>query len=99
LVLVHNRFGGKANNAAARTNQAAVGSRLSSSDNIVFRTAPVAASPSRRCSVSYTQTGAQIQGNDWRDLSQVVAAWGELPAALKAAILAIVDTAANKGGQ
>ena len=32
----------------------------------------------------YTQPRAQIQGNDWRDLSQVVAAWGELPAALKA---------------
>ena len=47
----------------------------------------------------YTQPRAQIQGNDWRDLSQVVAAWGELPAALKAAILAIVDTARNKGGQ
>ena len=47
----------------------------------------------------YTQPRAQIPGNDWRDLSQVVAAWGELPAALKAAILAIVDTAKNKGGQ
>jgi len=47
----------------------------------------------------YTQLRAQIPGNDWRDLSQVVAAWGELPAALKAAILAIVDTATNKGGQ
>jgi len=41
----------------------------------------------------------QKQGNEWRDLSQVVAAWGELPVALKAAILAIVDTARNKGGQ
>jgi hypothetical protein len=47
----------------------------------------------------YTQPRAQITGNDWRDLSQVVAAWGVLPAALKAAILAIVDTARNKGGQ
>jgi len=47
----------------------------------------------------YTQPRAQITGNDWRDLSQVVAAWGELPAALKAAILVIVDTARNKGGQ
>lgn len=47
----------------------------------------------------YTQPRAQIQGNDWRNLSQVVAAWGELPAALKVAILAIVDTATSKGGQ
>jgi len=44
----------------------------------------------------YTQPCAQIQGNDWRDLSQVVAAWGELPAALKAAILAIVGTVTEK---
>jgi len=47
----------------------------------------------------YTQPRAQIPGNDWRELSHVVAAWGELPAALKAAILAIVDTATIKGGQ
>jgi hypothetical protein len=32
-------------------------------------------------------------------LSQVVAAWAELPDAFKAAILAIVRTATNKGGQ
>jgi hypothetical protein len=47
----------------------------------------------------YTQPRAQIQGNDWRELSQVVAAWGELPATLKAAILAIVDSVKIKGGQ
>jgi hypothetical protein len=47
----------------------------------------------------YTQPRAQTQGNDWRDLSQVVAAWGELPAALKTAILAIVDTATKEGGR
>jgi hypothetical protein len=48
---------------------------------------------------AYTQIGAQIQGNDRRDLSQVVNAWAELPAALKAGILAIVNTARNKEGQ
>jgi hypothetical protein len=47
----------------------------------------------------YTQIGAQIQGNDRRDLSQVVNAWAGLPAALKAGILAIVNTARNKEGQ
>jgi hypothetical protein len=47
----------------------------------------------------YTQPRAQITGNDWRDLSQVVAAWGELPGALKAAIIAIVDSVRIKGGQ
>jgi hypothetical protein len=48
---------------------------------------------------AYTQIGAQIQGNDRRDLSLVVNAWAGLPAALKAGILAIVDTARNKEGQ
>ena len=48
---------------------------------------------------AYTQLRAQIQGNDGRDLAQVVNAWGDLPAALKAAILAIVTTATNKEGQ
>jgi hypothetical protein len=33
------------------------------------------------------------------DLSLVVTAWAELPAPLKAAILAIVKTATEKGGQ
>ena len=33
------------------------------------------------------------------DLAQVVTAWDKLSAPLKAAILAIVDTATNKGGQ
>jgi hypothetical protein len=48
---------------------------------------------------AYTQIRAQIQGNDGRGLAQVVNAWGDLPAALKAAILAIVNTATNKEGQ
>jgi hypothetical protein len=48
---------------------------------------------------AYTQIGAQIQGNDRRDLSLVVNAWAGLPAALKAGILAIVNTARNKEGQ
>jgi hypothetical protein len=48
---------------------------------------------------AYTQLRAQIQGNDGRGLAQVVNAWAELPAALKAAILAIVNTATDKGGQ
>jgi hypothetical protein len=48
---------------------------------------------------AYAQIRAQIQGNDGRGLAQVVNAWGDLPAALKAAILAIVNTATNKEGQ
>jgi hypothetical protein len=48
---------------------------------------------------AYTQIRAQIQGNVGRDLAQVVNAWPELPAAFKAAILAIVTTATNKEGQ
>ena len=46
-----------------------------------------------------TQIRAQIQGSDGRDLSQVVNAWAELPAALKAAILAIVNASTIKEGQ
>jgi len=61
---------------------------------------PVESQPSAEHSeVAYTQIGAQIQGNDGRDLAQVVNAWGDLPAALKAAILAIVNTATNREGQ
>ena len=41
----------------------------------------------------YAQIRAQIQGNDGRDLSQVVNAWADLPPPLKAAILAIVEVA------
>jgi hypothetical protein len=41
----------------------------------------------------YTQIGAQIQGSDGRGLSQVVKAWPDLPPPLKAAILAIVNSA------
>jgi hypothetical protein len=44
---------------------------------------------------AYTQIGAQIQGNDGRDLTQVVNAWAGLPAAFKAAILAIVGCASQ----
>jgi len=46
---------------------------------------------------AYTQIRAQIQGNDGRDLSQVVNAWAELPAAFKAAILAIVNSTHRSG--
>jgi hypothetical protein len=42
---------------------------------------------------AYTQIRAQILDNDRRDLSQVVNAWPGLPAAFKAAILAIVGAA------
>ena len=41
----------------------------------------------------HTQLSAQIQGKYGRDLSHVVEAWSELPAPLKAAILAIIDAA------
>jgi hypothetical protein len=44
---------------------------------------------------AFTQIGAQIQGNDGRDVSQVVDAWPRLSPPLKAAILAIVATAAR----
>jgi hypothetical protein len=47
----------------------------------------------------YAQLYAQIQGKDGRDLSHVVTAWAELPGALKAAILAIVNSATSKAGQ
>jgi hypothetical protein len=46
----------------------------------------------------YTQIRAQIMGNDGRDLAQVVNAWAGLPAAFKAAILAIVGSN-EKGGR
>jgi hypothetical protein len=60
---------------------------------------PVESQPSAEPSeTAYTQIGAQIQGNDRRDLAQVVKAWAELPVALKAGILAIVNAARNKGG-
>ena len=44
-----------------------------------------------------TQIRAQIPGNDGRDLAQVVNAWAALPAAFKAAILAIVGSNENGG--
>ena len=47
---------------------------------------------------AYTQIRAQIQGNDGRDLSHVVEAWPGLPAAFKAAILAIVNLTLHSGG-
>jgi len=43
-------------------------------------------------SSAHTQIRAQIPGALGRDLSQVVAAWAELPSPLKAAILAIVNS-------
>ena len=51
---------------------------------------------SEHADTAYTQIRAQIQGNDGRDLSHVVKAWPGLPAAFKAAILAIVN---SRGGQ
>ena len=44
---------------------------------------------------SNTQMRAQIADAQGRDLSRVVAAWSQLSAPLKAAILAIVDSSAN----
>jgi hypothetical protein len=46
---------------------------------------------------AYAQIRAQIQGNDGRDLSHVVEAWPGLPAAFKAAILAIVNSTHRSG--
>jgi hypothetical protein len=47
---------------------------------------------------THTQQCAQSPGDDWRNLAQVVSAWPDLSAALKAAILAIVNVAtSNKG--
>jgi hypothetical protein len=40
----------------------------------------------------HTQIRAQILDDDGRDLAQVVKAWADLPAAFKAAILAIVKS-------
>jgi hypothetical protein len=40
----------------------------------------------------HTQIRAQIPGALGRDLSEVVAAWADLPSPLKAAILAIVNS-------
>jgi CO dehydrogenase/acetyl-CoA synthase alpha subunit len=45
----------------------------------------------------YTQLYAQILDNDRRDLSQVVKAWAGLPAAFKAAIMAIVNSTHRSG--
>jgi len=45
--------------------------------------------------VSPSQVASQRRVNAGHDLSQVVTAWAKLPAALKAAILAIVRTAAD----
>jgi len=47
----------------------------------------------------YTQIRAQIEKPLQPDLAAVVVAWPSLSAPLKAAMLAIVKTAANKGGQ
>jgi protein involved in temperature-dependent protein secretion len=43
-------------------------------------------------SSAHTQIRAQITNALGRDLSQVVAAWSKIPAPLKAAILAIVNS-------
>jgi len=47
----------------------------------------------------YTQIRAQIGKPLEPDLAAVVAAWPSLSAPLKAAIVAIANTATNKGGQ
>jgi hypothetical protein len=47
----------------------------------------------------YTQIRAQIEKPLEPDLAAVVAAWPSLSAPLKAAIVAIANTATNKGGQ
>jgi len=50
----------------------------------------------RKCAEgSNTQIRAQIAGAPGRDLSRVGAAWSQLSAPLKAAILAIVDSSTN----
>jgi hypothetical protein len=45
-----------------------------------------------------SQGASQISGALGHDLTRVVTAWDKLPSPLKAAILAIVNTAANVGG-
>ena len=47
----------------------------------------------------YTQIRAQIEKPLEPDLAAVVAAWPSLSAPLKAAIVAIANTATDKGGQ
>ena len=47
----------------------------------------------------YTQIRAQIEKPLEPDLAAVVAVWPSLSAPLKAAIVAIANTATNKGGQ
>jgi hypothetical protein len=60
---------------------------------------PIESQPvSEHAQAAHTQIRAQIQGNDGRDLAQVVNAWGGLPAAFKAAILAIVGSANQTKG-
>ena len=46
---------------------------------------------------AYTQIRAQILDSDRRDLAHVVKAWTGLPAAFKAAILAIVNSTPRSG--
>jgi hypothetical protein len=48
---------------------------------------------------AYTQIRAQIGKPLEADLAAVVATWPSLSAPLKAAIVAIANTATNKGGQ
>ena len=48
---------------------------------------------------AHTQIRAQIEKPLEPDLAAVVAAWPSLSAPLKAAILAIANTATSKGGQ
>jgi hypothetical protein len=55
--------------------------------------------PTQEGERGYTQIRAQIEKPLEPDLAAVVAAWPSLSAPLKAAIVAIVNTATNKGGQ
>ena len=54
--------------------------------------------PTQEGERGYTQIRAQIEGNDGRDLAQVVNAWAALPVAFKAAILAIVSSSNQPRG-
>jgi hypothetical protein len=59
----------------------------------VVETQPI----SEPAKADYTQIRAQIRDDDRRDLSQVVTSWPGLPAAFKAAILAIVGSNEKEG--
>lgn len=65
-----------------------------------FQTKPVESQPSAEPSeLAYTQIRAKIQSNDGRELSHIVEARPRLPAAFKAAILAIVNSSPDAKGE